>query len=91
MVTRNAGLLAIRPDEAAKATDQTMQASYLIGATRPFGDILLPGLAFLLLVPAIEGITGVPIRAEFLSAVTGSSPEEVSTVFTKLATPIWKQ
>ncbi|CAB9509341.1 expressed unknown protein [Seminavis robusta] len=91
MVTRNAGLLAIRPNEASKATDSTMQASYVIGATRPFGDILLPGLAFLLLVPALEGITGIPIRTEFLSAVTGASPEDVATVFTKVATPVWKQ
>jgi hypothetical protein len=73
MVCRNPGLLAIRPAEAAKATDQTMKASYLIAATRPYGKVLLPTLALLLLVPAIEAVSGIPIRATILSAITGSS------------------
>lgn len=72
MVGRNPGLLAVKPVEAAKATDQTMQASYLIAATRPFGDVLLPSILLLLLVPAFESVSGVPIRATLFSAITGA-------------------
>jgi len=73
MVVRNPGLLAVPPVEAARATDQTMQASYVIGFTRPYGPVLLPGLLALLLVPAFEGVSGIPIRAAIFAAITGSS------------------
>jgi hypothetical protein len=61
MVCRNPGLIAVRPAEAAKATGLTMQASYVVAATRPLGSVLLVILLALVMVPAIEGITGIPI------------------------------
>jgi len=69
MVTRNPGLLALTPEEAARASDSTMQASYLIGATAPYGDIILPTLLALLLVPAAEQLSGIPIRATLASSL----------------------
>ena len=69
MVLRNPGLLAVRPDEAAKATDQTMTFSYIVAYTRPLGPVLLPLILFLLLTPGIEYVTGVPIRSSFLGAL----------------------
>lgn len=63
MVKRNPGLLAVRPEVAAASTDQTMNFSYIVAYTRPLSKILLPGLLFLLAVPSIETVTGVPIRA----------------------------
>jgi len=62
MVLRNPGLLAVRPEDAATATDQTMNFSYVVAYTRPFSKILLPGLIFLLFVPTLEAVTGVSIR-----------------------------
>jgi len=62
MVLRNPGLLALPPDEAATATDQTMNFSYAVAVTRPLSGILLPGLLFLLAVPTIEAVTGISIR-----------------------------
>lgn len=59
MVARNPGLLAVRPDEAAKSTDSTMVFSYIVGATRPLGPLLLLTLLGLLLTPAIEAATGI--------------------------------
>jgi len=59
MVARNPGLLAVRPDEASKAADSTMVFSYIVAATRPLGPILLAGLLFLLLTPAIQSLTGI--------------------------------
>jgi hypothetical protein len=67
MVLRNPGLLAVRPENAATATDQTMNFSYIVAYTRPFSKILLPGLLFLLAVPAMEAVTGVSIRALLFS------------------------
>jgi hypothetical protein len=72
MVCRNPGLLAVRPAEAAKATDQTMKASYLIAVTRPYGKVLLPTLVFLLLVPTIEAVSGIAIRATIVSTIIGA-------------------
>jgi hypothetical protein len=59
MVARNPGLLAVRPEEAAKATDSTMAFSYIVAFTRPLGSVLLATLLLLLLTPAIESLTGV--------------------------------
>lgn len=59
MVARNPGLLAVRPDEAAKATDSTMIFSYIVAITRPLGPFLLIALFVLLLTPAIESLTGI--------------------------------
>ena len=69
MVVRNPGLLAVTPTEAARSNDSAMQASYIIAATAPFGNILLPVLGTLLMVPAAEGITGIPIRATLLATL----------------------
>ena len=55
MICRNPGLLAVRPEEAARSTE-TMSASYLIAATRPIGPVALPTLAALLLVPTVEAL-----------------------------------
>jgi hypothetical protein len=65
MVRRNPGLLALKAKEAAKANDSTMQFSYLVAITRPAGSILLPTLLALLLVPAVEQLTGIPLRSSF--------------------------
>mmetsp|Transcript_93057 Transcript_93057/g.267734 ORF Transcript_93057/g.267734 Transcript_93057/m.267734 type:complete len:215 (-) Transcript_93057:149-793(-) len=59
MVVRNPGLLAVRPGEAAKATDSTMVFSYIVAITRPVGGLLLATLFLLLLTPVIESITGI--------------------------------
>jgi hypothetical protein len=69
MICRNPGLLAVRPEEAARSTEQTMRASYLIAATRPIGPVALPTLTALLLVPTFEAITGIPIRATLFSSI----------------------
>lgn len=69
MVRRNPGLLAVKPEEASRSTDQTMTFSYIVAATRPLGPFLLSSLALLLLIPAFEAITGLQIQstvAEFL-------------------------
>ena len=59
MVVRNPGLLAVRAEEAAKATDSTMVFSYIVAITRPAGGFLLATLFLLLLTPVIESITGI--------------------------------
>ena len=59
MVVRNPGLLAVRAEEAAKATDSTMVFSYIVAVTRPIGGLLLATLFLLLLTPLIESITGI--------------------------------
>ena len=69
MVIRNPGLLAVTPTEAARSNDSAMQASYIIAVTAPFGSILLPLVMGLLLVPAAEGVTGIPIRATLLASL----------------------
>ena len=69
MVMRNPGLLAIKPEDAATSDDQTMQFSYIVAKTRPFGDALLFGTLGLLSIPVIEGISGVPFRANLLQSI----------------------
>jgi hypothetical protein len=69
MVRRNPGLLAVRPTDAASATDTTMKFSYLVAYTRPLGPVGLPLLFVLLLTPAIEFVTGIPIRSAFLGGL----------------------
>mmetsp|Transcript_25096 Transcript_25096/g.37089 ORF Transcript_25096/g.37089 Transcript_25096/m.37089 type:complete len:212 (-) Transcript_25096:85-720(-) len=63
MVRRNPGLLAVKPTDAEKSDDSTMVFSYIIGYTRPISSVGLPLLLLLLLTPAIESVTGVPIRS----------------------------
>lgn len=69
MVMRNPGLLAVKPSDAAKSDDQTMQFSYIVAKTRPFGDVLLKGTLGLLTIPVFEGISGVPFRANLLESI----------------------
>lgn len=67
MIKRNPGLLFVTPSDAAEATDLTMQFSYVISATRPLGPFLLYGTLGLLMEPAIELATGIPLKANLLS------------------------
>ena len=90
MVVRNPGLLAVKPADAAKATDQTMTFSYIVATTRPIGPFALPLLLLLLLTPAIESVSGIPIRTTFLSSLTGADPTEVAVTLQKVGQPIWK-
>lgn len=69
MVSRNPGLLAVKPKDAGKNTDNTMAFSYIIAATRPIG-LFGPGfIGALLMVPVFEGTTGIPIKAPLLAAL----------------------
>lgn len=68
MILRNPGLLAVKPVDAARSDDSTMVFSYIIAITRPAGAFLLFGLLSLLMVPVLEGITGVS-KADFLSSL----------------------
>jgi hypothetical protein len=70
MVQRNPGLLFLPPTGAGgadTADNLTMQFSYIVAATRPAGPLLLGGTLCLLFSPAIEMVTGIPIRTTFLS------------------------
>jgi len=69
MVKRNPGLLSLPPAEAAKAADSTMQLSYIVGVTKPAGPFLLYGTLGLICIPAVEAITGIPIRENLLSVI----------------------
>lgn len=69
MVMRNPGLLAVKPEDAAGADDQTMKFSYIVAKTRPAGPYLLYGTLGLLAIPVVEGIAGVPYRANLLKAL----------------------
>ena len=69
MIMRNPGLLAVKPADAANSDDQTMQFSYIISKTRPAGDVLLYGTLGLLMIPVVEGIAGVPFRANLLESI----------------------
>ena len=69
MVKRNSGLLSLPPAEAAKAADSTMQLSYIVGVTKPAGPFLLYGTLGLICIPAVEAITGIPIRENLLSVI----------------------
>lgn len=89
MVSRNPGLLAISPEDAARNTnEQTMVFSYLVGYTRPLGDILLPGLLLLLSTPAIEKVSGIPIRTTFLAFLTNTSVQEAAQTLQAAADPL---
>lgn len=71
MVMRNPNLLAVRPDGyggASGAGNEAMYASYVVDFTRSFGGYITGLVFFLLSVPAIEILTGVP-RSEFLSVL----------------------
>ena len=59
MVARSPGLLAVKAEEASKSSDSTMIFSYIVGYTRPVGPPLLATMFFLLLTPALEGLTGI--------------------------------
>jgi hypothetical protein len=72
MVARNPGLLAVSPANAAESDDQTMQFSYIVAKTRPLGDVLLFGTLGLLSIPALEALSGIPLRANILSTVLGN-------------------
>ncbi len=69
MVMRNPGLLAVKPVDAANSDDQTMQFSYIVAKTRPIGGVLLYGTFGLLSIPVLEGISGVPFRANLLQSI----------------------
>lgn len=69
MIMRNPGLLALKPEDAAAADDQTMQFSYIIAKTRPAGPLLLYGTLGLLMIPVIEGVTGTPFRSNLLNSI----------------------
>jgi hypothetical protein len=69
MVMRNPGLLAVKPIDAANSDDQTMQFSYIVAKTRPLGDVLLYGTLGLLMIPVVEGISGVPFRANLFHSI----------------------
>jgi hypothetical protein len=62
MVLRNPGLLAVKASDAATATDQTMNFSYIVAYTRPVGGLLLGGLFLLLSIPLLEGVTGIRVN-----------------------------
>lgn len=65
MVQRNPGLLFLKPTGAGgadSADNLTMRFSYVVAFTRPVGPFLLYGLLFALATPALEAVTGVPIR-----------------------------
>ena len=66
MVTRNPGLLAVPPNEAAKSNEQTMAFSYIVAYTRPLGPLLAPFLFLFLASMVTEVATGVPLRTQFL-------------------------
>jgi hypothetical protein len=69
MVSRNPGLLAVQPKDAGKNTDNTMAFSYIIAATRPIGNYGLVTIGSLLMVPVIEGTTGIAIKAPLFAAL----------------------
>eukprot|EP00977_Amphora_coffeiformis_P007666 scaffold1690_cov182-Amphora_coffeaeformis.AAC.23 len=66
MVQRNPGLLAIKPEDAATTTAQTMYFSYLVAATRPVGGILLAMLTLALLSLPYQAATGIVVRDEIV-------------------------
>ena len=66
MVRRNPGLLALTPESAATATDQTMVFSYLVGYTRPIGPLLLGSLSLALLSLPFQAATGIVVRDEIV-------------------------
>lgn len=77
MVARNPGLLAVDAASAATVTDQTMQFSYLVGYTRPFSKVLLPGLLLALSTPSLEAASGIPLRQSLLESIGVAMPAGV--------------
>lgn len=69
MVSRNPGLLAIKPKDAGINTDNTMLFSYIVAFTRPIGAFGPALIGALLMVPVIEGTTGIPIKKPFFEAL----------------------
>ena len=69
MIARNPGLLAVKPADAAGSDDTTMKFSYILAATRPVGQYGVYGLLALLSLPVIEGISGVPFRANLINEI----------------------
>mmetsp|Transcript_61157 Transcript_61157/g.72610 ORF Transcript_61157/g.72610 Transcript_61157/m.72610 type:complete len:226 (+) Transcript_61157:71-748(+) len=69
MIARNPGLLAVKPADAAGSDDTTMKFSYVLAATRPVGQYGVYGLLALLSLPVIEGISGVPFRANLINEI----------------------
>lgn len=69
MVSRNPGLLAIKPKDAGINTDNTMMFSYIVAYTRPIGGFGPALIGALLMVPVIEGTTGIAIKKPFFEAL----------------------
>ena len=69
MVQRNPGLLALRSEDAATSTAQTMYFSYLVAATRPVGGLLLGFLALALLSLPYQAATGIVVRDEIAKLI----------------------
>mmetsp|Transcript_8031 Transcript_8031/g.12294 ORF Transcript_8031/g.12294 Transcript_8031/m.12294 type:complete len:219 (-) Transcript_8031:70-726(-) len=69
MVSRNPGLLAVQPKDAGLNTDNTMAFSYIIAATRPIGLLGPTFILALLMVPVIEGTTGIAIKEPLFAAL----------------------
>eukprot|EP00633_Aureoumbra_lagunensis_P011048 CAMPEP_0197329038 /NCGR_PEP_ID=MMETSP0892-20130614/5377_1 /TAXON_ID=44058 ORGANISM="Aureoumbra lagunensis, Strain CCMP1510" /NCGR_SAMPLE_ID=MMETSP0892 /ASSEMBLY_ACC=CAM_ASM_000538 /LENGTH=202 /DNA_ID=CAMNT_0042825435 /DNA_START=2298 /DNA_END=2906 /DNA_ORIENTATION=+ len=70
MMLRNPNLLAVPPEgyqSAEKAGKETLYLSYVVEATRPLGPILLFLLFSFLATPAVESISGIPIRSIIFS------------------------
>jgi len=88
MVMRNPGLLLAKPEEAANSDKLTMQLSYVVAATRPAGPLLLATVLGLLLVPLLESVTGIPIRTNLFTAITGSDAAEVARMLQQSSDPM---
>lgn len=89
MVQRNPGLLAVKAEDAARNTDeQTMAFSYLVSTFRPISDIAFPFLLLLLSTPAIEQVSGFPIRTTLFAFLTNSSPQEVAQTLQSISDPL---
>jgi len=65
MLKRNPNLLGCRAEgpNSVEAGDDVMVMSYIIAFTRPAGSFLLALLLSLVSLPVLEGLTGIPIRA----------------------------
>lgn len=70
MIQRNPGLLATTPVAAEASDDLTMKMSYVIDVTRPLGKAGPITIALLLMIPVIEGVTGVT-RGDLLASLLG--------------------
>lgn len=71
-ILRNPGLMSVSPTGyggADGAGPETVVLSYVVDATREFGQIYLSLLAFLLATPLIEQVTGVHFRESILPSM----------------------